>query len=127
MADVTRIGGVFFRSSDQAATAARYRTHLGLPIEEFHGAVLGEEGHQAVWAPFAEDTDYFGSADQVFMVNYVTPDLDGLLERLRKSGVTVIDDVQASELGRFGWAIDGDGRRFELWEPPSEVAGEEGE
>jgi predicted enzyme related to lactoylglutathione lyase len=122
MGDVTRIGGVFFRSSDPAATAAWYRTHLDLPTEEFHTAVLGEQGHEAVWAPFAEDSDYFGSADQVFMVNYVTADLGGLLARLRKSGVTVIDDVHESEFGRFGWAIDGDGRRFELWEPPSALS-----
>ena len=114
-----RIGGVFFRSKDPAATAKWYQTHLGLPIEDFGGATLGERDHEAVWAPFATDTAYFGPTDQPLMVNYVVADLDAVLERLRADGVEVDDQVEESEFGHFGWAVDGDGRRFELWQPPA--------
>ena len=81
-------------------------------------AVLGEPGHEAVWAPFPHDTDYFGDTTQSCMVNFVTDDLDALLDRLRRDGVQVIEERYDSEQGRFGWAIDGDGNRFELWQPP---------
>jgi predicted enzyme related to lactoylglutathione lyase len=53
------------------------------------------------------------------MVNYVVDDLDAVLERLRADGVEVDDRSEESEFGRFGWAVDGDGRRFELWQPPA--------
>jgi predicted enzyme related to lactoylglutathione lyase len=53
------------------------------------------------------------------MVNYVTDDLDGLLAKLRAEGVEVIDRIGETDFGRFGWAVDGDGRRIELWQPPS--------
>ena len=119
MTHVQRIGGVFFRSKDPAATAKWYQTHLGLPVEDFGGATLGARGHEAVWAAFAADTDYFGPTDQPLMVNYVVADLDAVLERLRADGVEVDDRLEESEFGRFAWAVDGDGRRFELWQPPA--------
>ncbi len=119
MARVTGIGGVFFRSSDQSATVAWYRDHLGIePEADYPCAVLRSSGGEtAVWAPFVADTDYFGDGDQEFMVNYRVDDLAGMLDQLRAAGVEVIDDVAHLANGSFGWAIDGDGRRFELWEP----------
>jgi predicted enzyme related to lactoylglutathione lyase len=30
----------------------------------------------------------------------------------------VDDRVEASEFGRFGWVMDPEGNRLELWEPP---------
>jgi predicted enzyme related to lactoylglutathione lyase len=41
-----------------------------------------------------------------------------MLAQLREGGVEVIDRVEAHEYGRFGWAVDPEGNRFELWEPP---------
>ena len=51
------------------------------------------------------------------MVNFRVDDLDGLLDSLRAAGVTVLDDVEDSDYGRFGWCVDCDGNRVELWEP----------
>ncbi len=53
------------------------------------------------------------------MVNYRVDDLDGMLERLRQAGVPVDERVEEHEFGRFGWAVDPEGNRFELWQPPS--------
>ena len=53
------------------------------------------------------------------MVNYRVDDLDAMLAQLRDAGVEVIDEVQREEYGSFGWAVDCDGRRFELWQPPA--------
>lgn len=117
MAKVTGVGGVFFRSADPAATVAWYRDHLGIEPETSYpvATITWSGGETTVWAPFDQDTDYFGG-DQEFMVNYRVDDLDGVLDRLRAHGVEVLDQ-QADENGRFAWARDGDGRKFELWQP----------
>jgi predicted enzyme related to lactoylglutathione lyase len=49
--------------------------------------------------------------------------LDAILEQLRAAGATVDDDdVQVLDgIGRFGWATDPEGNRFELWEPAPEA------
>ena len=118
---VTGIGGVFLRSRDPAALAAWYAEHLGLDIEDWHGSVLRAAGGETlVWASFPADTGYFGRLDQQTMVNYRVDDLDAMLEQLRGAGVTV-DGPMEHENGRFGWGVDPEGNRFELWQP---VAGQ---
>jgi predicted enzyme related to lactoylglutathione lyase len=51
------------------------------------------------------------------MINYCVDDLDRMLEQLRAGGVYVDERVEDTEFGRFGWAVDPDGNRFELWQP----------
>lgn len=118
---MTGIGGVFFRSTDPPALHQWYVEHLGIPEGDF-GAVIhwgGEHGAgTTIWAPFAADTDYFGPSGQASMVNYRVRDLDAMLDQLRTSGVEVVGDIQMMEgIGRFGWGVDPEGNRFELWEP----------
>jgi predicted enzyme related to lactoylglutathione lyase len=37
-------------------------------------------------------------------------------------GTTVADETQVLDgIGRFGWAVDPEGNRFELWEPAPEA------
>ena len=43
--------------------------------------------------------------------------LDGLLAQLRAAGVAVNSEVEEAPNGRFGWATDSEGNRFELGEP----------
>jgi predicted enzyme related to lactoylglutathione lyase len=114
----TGIGGVFVRSPRPDALRAWYAEHLGLELQEFGGAVLtSNAGETLTWAVFAGDTDYFGSRDQQVMVNYRVRDLDAMLAQLRAAGVHVEERIEDHEYGRFGWATDPDGNRFELWEP----------
>jgi predicted enzyme related to lactoylglutathione lyase len=54
-----------------------------------------------------------------FMINFRVADLDALLATLRTEGCNVIDKTETSELGKFGWVIDPDGNKIELWEPPA--------
>ena len=97
---------------------AWYAEHLGLELEEFGGAILRSSGGETLtWAVFPGDTDYFGSRDQQVMVNYRVRNLDAMLAQLRAAGVPVEEHVEEHEYGRFGWATDPDGNRFELWEP----------
>jgi predicted enzyme related to lactoylglutathione lyase len=116
---VTGIGGVFFRAKDPEALGRWYADALGIALEDFGGATFRWKGDgTTVWSPFPADTEYFGTADQQGMVNYRVSDLDAMLEQLRAAGAQVDDHVEEHEYGRFGWAVDPEGNRFELWEPP---------
>ena len=118
MTRVQGIGGVFFRSADPRRLGAWCAEHLGLEVEEWAGSVFqAEAGDVTVWAPFPADTGYWPAGQQA-MVNYRVRDLDAVLARLRAAGVEVDERVQETENGRFGWAVDPEGNRFELWQPP---------
>ncbi len=114
---VDGIGGVFFRARDPDGLRAWYAEHLGIDMEEYGTTFTAKDGDQTVWAPFAADTEYFGSAAQQLMVNFRVRDLDAMLDQLRSAGVRVDEHVHEIEYGRFGWAVDPEGNRFELWEP----------
>jgi predicted enzyme related to lactoylglutathione lyase len=115
----TGIGGVFFRARDPDALRAWYAKHLGIELEDYGGTTFASsDGDQTVWAIFPADTGYFGPSGQELMVNYRVSDLDAMLEQLRAAGVQVDDRVEEHEYGRFGWATDPEGNRFELWQPP---------
>lgn len=121
MEKVTGIGGVFFRARDPEALAAWYEEHVGVPREG--GATYGTfesagPGERTVWSAFPSDTEYFGPGSKQLMVNYRVRDLDAMLAQLRDAGVEVDERVEEYEYGRFGWATDPEGNRFELWEPP---------
>ena len=110
---ITGIGGVFFRADDREALATWYRDTLGLPVTDSATAKLGG----TVWAAFARDTPYFGPTSQELMINYRVDDLDAALSSLRAAGAFVSSHVEEDSYGRFGWAVDPEGNRFELWEP----------
>jgi predicted enzyme related to lactoylglutathione lyase len=114
---VEGIGGVFFRARDPEALKQWYGDHLGIDLEDFGTIFTAAAGDQTVWAPFDADTEYFGSRDQQSMVNYRVRDLDAMLAQLRAAGVDVEEHPEEHEYGRFAWATDREGNRFELWEP----------
>jgi predicted enzyme related to lactoylglutathione lyase len=119
---VTGIGGVFLRAKDPTALLAWYREHLGVdPQEGFNGtAFTWSGGESTVWALFDHDTDYFGALEQAAMVNYRVRDLDAMLAQLAADGVELVGTPMEQEgFGKFGWAVDPEGNRFELWEPPA--------
>ena len=123
MARVLGLGGVFFKSRDPAKLGAWYREWLDLPVEHPYGACLKHEGLPAesygVWSPFKEDTNYFAPSDRAFMVNLIVDDLDGCLARVREGGAEVMEKAEDSEFGRFGWFLDPEGNKVELWQPPA--------
>jgi predicted enzyme related to lactoylglutathione lyase len=118
MERVTGIGGVFFRARDPKALTTWYEEHLGVPVDG-DGYVIFPESHNTVWAPFVESTEYW-PADRQGMVNYTVSNLDAMLAQLREAGVDVDEKIEELDgIGRFGWAVDPEGNRFELWEPAS--------
>ncbi|KAB2965243.1 MAG: VOC family protein [Thermoanaerobaculia bacterium] len=125
MRRVTGIGGIFFKSRDPKALGAWYRDHLGLEVAEWGGAIFqwggaGSDPGMTLWSPFALDTDKMEPSTAPYMLNFRVADLDGLLEALRSEGCNVLDQAESSEFGKFGWVLDPEGNKVELWEPPGE-------
>ena len=128
MKHVLGIGGIFFKAQDPKKLAAWYQKHLGLAVEDYGGvtfretpgtdAVAPKRQAYLVWSPFPADTDYFAPSSKPFMINFRVANLDELLAKLRAEGVTVDEKTDKSEFGYFGWAMDPEGNRIELWEPP---------
>lgn len=120
MARVTGIGGVFFKARDPKTLQQWYVENLGMEPDQDGYMVIwwgGDERGSTVWAPFKDDTDYMGSEENRWMINYRVDDLDGLLGQLRAKGVRVEEQTMEDENGKFGWCWDPEGNKVELWEP----------
>lgn len=123
---VTGIGGIFFKAKDPKALGAWYKAHLGIDVQDWGGAAFRWNGPQnpqgvgtTVWSPFADTTTYFAPSTASFMINYRVEDVRALLATLRSEGVAVDDKVEESEYGTFGWVVDPEGNKLELWQPPA--------
>ena len=124
MARVTGIGGFFFKSRDRRALKHWYKEHLGI-VPRPDGTIAFEWRERdapdqvgyTVWGPFPEDTTYFDPSASPFMFNFRVADLDALLPVLREEGVEVDERTENYPYGRFGWIMDPEGNRVELWEP----------
>jgi predicted enzyme related to lactoylglutathione lyase len=124
MKRVTGIGGIFFKAADPKALGAWYRDHLGLDVTDWGGAIFEWGGADSdrgmtIWSPFKQDTTYMAPGTSSFMINFRVADLDALLAALRAEGCNVVGDPQTSEQGKFGWVLDPEGNKVELWEPPA--------
>lgn len=121
MQRVTGIGGIFFKARDPAALRSWYQRHLGIDVQDWGGAVVGGGGKDptTVWSIFAADNEAFAEGSAPFVVNYRVADLPTLLAALRQEACHVLDKVDESEFGKFGWVIDPEGNKIELWEPPA--------
>ena len=117
---VLGLGGVFIRAKNAEALRKWYFRHLGLDITEWGGAILQNDTPETYWSVFEEKSDYMPRR-QVTMLNWRVGDLDAMLDQLRAADVRVEDRIEESEQGRFGWAYDLEGNKFELWQAP--VAG----
>lgn len=128
MKRVIGIGGIFFRTKDPANIQSWYSKHLGIKTNNY-GATFAwkkENGEWAytVWGTFKEETKYFDPSEKEFMLNYRVENLEELLKVLKEEGVTVVGEMQVYDYGKFGWIMDPEGNKIELWEPISNGSGE---
>lgn len=119
------VGGVFFRSPDPVRLGDWYARHLGFGIEAWgdtRGASFAPADMPAsaftVWSAFAAGTEYFGESGQAYMINLVVDDLEAALANVEAGGAEVLEAREEHDFGRFGWFVDPDGNRVELWQPP---------
>lgn len=134
MKRVIGFGGVFFKARDPAGLADWYRRHLGLPFRSEGGAVFcalpwatqaeALPGGYNVLSTFPEDTPYFAPSTKPYMLNLVVDDLDALLPVLLAEGVSVDEQREDGEFGKFAWVMDPEGNRIELWQMPPPADGQ---
>jgi glyoxylase I family protein len=121
MERVIGVGGFFFRAGDPQALARWYEANLGIPVFPATDEWWMQRGGPTVVAPFEADSDYFGRTEQQTMINFRVLDLDAMRAQLMAAGATVSDDIREATYGRFCWATDPEGNRFELWEPSPDI------
>ena len=120
MKRVVGIGGVFLKARNPEALRAWYQQHLGIDVQAWGGTAFPWNRPDGItaWSIFPDTSDYFAPSTAPFMVNYVVEDLHAVLEALRSEGCQVDAKVDESEYGKFGWIMDPEGNRVELWQPP---------
>ena len=124
---VTGIGGIFFKTKDTKKIKDWYSKHLGMNMDEYGAAFKfrqwenPDKSGYLQWSPMKEDTDYFNPSQSAFMVNYRVENLTRLVAQLKEEGVTVCDEIETYDYGKFVHILDVDGNKIELWEPVDEV------
>ena len=118
---VTGIGGFFFKSENPKELVAWYGKYLGLKTDDYGSTFWWKDANgndcSTQWSPFASDTAYFAPSEKQFMQNFRVDNLELLLQKLSDEGVTIVGDMQTYEYGKFGWILDIEGNKIELWEP----------
>ena len=118
---VTGLGGSFFKTKDPSKVKDWYNKHLGLNTDQYGSTFWwkDKEGNDCStqWSPMKDDTTYFEPSTSTFMMNFRVENLVELIPILKKEGVTVVGEIQEFEYGKFGWILDPDGNKIELWEP----------
>ena len=124
MAHVTGIGGVFIKATNPEKLRDWYHKHLGIDIQSWGGATFHSAGTSngttTVTSWMISDGSHFAPSDAAFMINYRVTDLHALLDQLRAAGCQVLNHTEESEFGSFGWVIDPEGNKIELWQAPQE-------
>lgn len=122
MAEVLGVGGVFFQSRSPRRLARWYRDCLAVPLSMPSAAMFKPSAMPpngvTVWSVFPSRTRYFRPSRSPFMINLVVDDVDEALCQVELAGGTVVGKPKGSPYGRFGWFLDPDGNKVELWQPP---------
>lgn len=127
MERVTGLGGPFIKANDPKGMAAWYEKHLGISFNgttytdwQFTSADGSKKPGCNVLSFFKKESDYFAPSEKQVMLNFIVKDLFGLLAVLRKEGVQIIGEPMDEDYGKFGWILDPEGNKIELWEPVEE-------
>jgi predicted enzyme related to lactoylglutathione lyase len=124
---VTGIGGIFFFSDNPEKTKDWYAKNLGLEVNEwgssfeFRNANRPEEINYLQWSPFKKGSKYFEPSKKEFMINYRVQHIEALVKNLQANGVTILDEIESFDYGKFVHIMDADGNKIELWEPVDSV------
>ena len=121
---VTGIGGIFFYSDNPKETKEWYTKNLGIEINDWGSSSFEsrnvnrpDEINSLQWKPFKKGDEYFSPSKKDFMINYQVQNIEGLVNKLKENGVTILDSIASYDFGKFVHIMDTDGNKIELWEP----------
>ena len=123
MKRVTSLGGIFFKCKDPDKVKEWYSKYLGFNTDQYGTTFEWRQSDDqtkkgfTVWSPFNESTKYFEPSQKEFMINYRVENIEQLVEELKKEGVTLVDEIEVFEYGKFVHILDIEGNKIELWEP----------
>lgn len=128
---VLGVGGIFFKCKNPDRINEWYSANFGFQTDEY-GTMFGarsmddpEKNLFLQWAPFSKDTEYFSPSRKEFMINYIVEDIEGVVEKLKNNGVTILDDIEEYAYGKFVHIMDPENNKIELWEPKQEFVKDE--
>ncbi len=128
MAQVLGLGGIFFKSKDRKALTEWYGKWLNIPVDvQGYVSLIPDSlpnGSYSVWGPFKQDTGYFEPSSKEFMINLIVDDLKQALAQVVEGGAELSGAPEQTEYGRYGWFIDPDGNKVELWQPSGIIPGQ---
>lgn len=121
---VTGIGGIFFFSDSPQEAKEWYAKNLGLEINEWGSSSFEsrdsnkpDQINTLQWCAFKKGSDYFAPSKKEFMINYRVRNIEGLVSKLKENGVTILDNIETYDYGKFIHIMDAEGNKIELWEP----------
>jgi predicted enzyme related to lactoylglutathione lyase len=121
---VTGIGGIFFYSDNLKETKEWYTKNLGIEINDWGSSSFEsrnvnrpDEINSLQWKPFKKGDEYFSPSKKDFMINYQVQNIEGLVNKLKENGVTILDSIATYDFGKFVHLMDAEGNKIELWEP----------
>ncbi len=126
---VTGIGGIFFYSDNPQKTKEWYTKNLGIKINEWGSSSFEsrnikrpDEINSLQWSPFKNGDEYFSPSKKDFMINYQVQNIEGLVNKLKANGVTILDSIATYDYGKFIHIMDTEGNKIELWEPVDSIS-----
>ncbi len=121
---VTGIGGIFFYSDSLKETKEWYTKNLGIEINDWGSSSFEsrninrpDEINSLQWKPFEKGDEYFLPSKKDFMINYTVQNIEGLVNKLKDNGITILDSIATYDFGKFVHIMDKEGNKIELWEP----------
>lgn len=121
---VTGIGGIFFYSDNPKETQEWYAKNLGIETNTWGSSSFDsrnvekpDEINSLQWKAFKKRDQYFLPSKKEFMINYQVQNIEGLVKKLKKNGVTILDSIETFDYGKFVHILDKEGNKIELWEP----------
>lgn len=120
---ITGIGGIFFFTENPKETREWYAKNLGLEVNDWGSTFESRNFNNPdivdslQWSPFKKDDKYFEPSKKEFMINYRVQNIEGLVAKLKENGVTVLDEIESYDYGKFVHVMDAEGNKIELWEP----------
>ncbi len=121
---VTGIGGIFFYSEQLKETKEWYSKNLGIEINDWGSSSFEsrnlnnpDQVDSLQWCAFKKADEYFSPSKKEFMINYRVQHIEALVDKLKENGVTVLDNIETYDYGKFVHIMDAEGNKIELWEP----------